>query len=55
MLPIGPVAVFAGAQYVFGVLPYLAPIVTLPLISWRLRRSAAPASLGRPYFREARG
>jgi simple sugar transport system permease protein len=48
-------ATFAGAQYVFGILPYLAPIVTLPLISWRLRRSAAPAALGRPYFREARG
>ena len=48
-------ATFAGAQYVFGIFPYLAPIVTLPLISWRLKRSAAPAALGRPYFREARG
>jgi simple sugar transport system permease protein len=43
---------FAGAQYVFGALPYLAPIVTLPLISRRAR--AAPASLGRPYLREDR-
>jgi hypothetical protein len=23
---------FSGAQYVFGILPYLAPILTLPLI-----------------------
>lgn len=43
---------FAGAQYVFGILPYLAPIVTLPLISRRI--SGAPAALGRPYFREER-
>jgi general nucleoside transport system permease protein len=49
-------AAFPGAQYLLGVLPYLAPIVTLPLISRRLRgRSAAPMSLGRPYFREQRG
>ena len=34
---------------------YSGPIVTRPLISWRLRRSASPAALGRPYFREARG
>jgi general nucleoside transport system permease protein len=50
-------AVFPGAQYLFGTLPYLAPIVTLPLISRRLnyRISGAPAALGRPYFREERG
>jgi general nucleoside transport system permease protein len=47
---------FPGAQYLFGILPYLAPIVTLPLITARMRgRSAAPAALGQPYFREARG
>ena len=47
---------FPGAQYLFGVLPYLAPIVTLPLISRRFKgRSGAPTSLGRPYFREQRG
>lgn len=49
-------AFFPGAQYIFGTLPYLAPIITLPLVSWRLRRrsGAAPAALGRPYVREAR-
>jgi simple sugar transport system permease protein len=47
---------FPGAQYLFGVLPYLAPIVTLPLITVRTRgRSAAPAAIGQPYCREARG
>jgi simple sugar transport system permease protein len=46
-------AAFPGAQYLFGMLPYLAPIVTLPLI--RRRTSGVPAGLGRPYFREARG
>ena len=50
-------AVFPGAQYLLGVFPYLAPIVTLPLISRRVsfRHSGAPAALGRPYFREERG
>src|SRR5262249_51903755 len=47
-------AAFPGAQYLLGVLPYLAPIVTLPLIT-RRGRSAVPQALGRPYFREARG
>jgi general nucleoside transport system permease protein len=49
-------ATFPGAQYIFGILPYLAPIVTLPLIGRRvnLRVSGAPAALGRPYFREER-
>ena len=49
-------AVFPGAQYLLGIVPYLAPIVTLPLISRRLsiRRSGAPQALGRPYFREER-
>jgi simple sugar transport system permease protein len=48
---------FPGAQYLLGIFPYLAPIVTLPLISRRLsfRRSGAPEALGRPYFREERG
>ena len=48
---------FPGAQYIFGVFPYLAPIVTLPLIARRLnfRQVGAPAALGRPYFREERG
>jgi general nucleoside transport system permease protein len=48
---------FPGAQYLFGVFPYLAPIVTLPLIARRLnfRQVGAPAALGRPYFREERG
>lgn len=47
---------FAGAQYIFGVLPYLAPIITLALVGRRMRHrpSGAPAALGRPYFREAR-
>ena len=47
---------FPGAQYIFGMLPYLAPIITLPLIAHRLRLrvSGAPAALGRPYFREER-
>jgi simple sugar transport system permease protein len=50
-------AAFPGAQYLLGILPYLAPIVTLPLIARRFdfRRSGAPAALGRPYFREERG
>lgn len=50
-------ATFPGAQYLFGILPYLAPIVTLPLIARRLkfRQAGAPAALGRPYFREERG
>jgi ABC-type uncharacterized transport system permease subunit len=50
-------ATFPGAQYLYGMLPYLAPILTLPLISRRLnfRQSGAPAALGRPYFREERG
>jgi simple sugar transport system permease protein len=50
-------AIFPGAQYLFGTLPYLAPIMMLPLISRRLnfRVSGAPAALGRPYFREERG
>jgi ABC-type uncharacterized transport system permease subunit len=49
-------AAFPGAQYLLGILPYLAPILTLPLIGWRLnfRQSGAPAALGRPYFREER-
>ena len=38
---------------VLGILPYLAPIVALPLIS-RRRLTGAPAALGRPYFREER-
>ena len=48
---------FPGAQYIFGVFPYLAPIVTLPVIARRLnfRQVGAPAALGRPYFREERG
>jgi simple sugar transport system permease protein len=48
---------FPGAQYIFGVFPYLAPILTLPLIARRLnfRQVGAPAALGRPYFREDRG
>jgi general nucleoside transport system permease protein len=50
-------ATFPGAQYLLGILPYLAPIVTLPLIARRLTFVArgAPAALGRPYFREERG
>jgi general nucleoside transport system permease protein len=50
-------AVFPGAQYLLGIFPYLAPIVTLPLIGGRqgYRVSGAPAALGRPYFREERG
>jgi simple sugar transport system permease protein len=50
-------AIFPGAQYLLGTFPYLAPIVTLPVISRRLnfRISGAPAGLGRPYFREERG
>jgi general nucleoside transport system permease protein len=46
-----------GGGYLLGILPYLAPIITLPLISRRLnfRISGAPAALGRPYFREERG
>ena len=54
-------ATFPGAQYIYGIFPYLAPIVTLPLIARRLgaggsfRQIGAPAALGRPYFREERG
>lgn len=50
-------AAFPGAQYLLGIFPYLAPILTLPLIAQRVnfRRSGAPAALGRPYFREERG
>ena len=50
-------APFPGAQYLLGIFPYLAPIVTLPLIASRLnlRRSGAPAALGLPYHREQRG
>ena len=49
--------VFSGVQYLWGIFPYLAPIITLPLIARRLnfRRSGAPAALGRPYHREERG
>ena len=48
---------FPGAQYLLGIFPYLAPIVTLPLIAHRVnfRRGGAPLALGRPYFREERG
>jgi general nucleoside transport system permease protein len=50
-------AAFPGAQYLLGIFPYLAPIVTLPLIAHRLsyRRAGAPEALGRPYEREERG
>ena len=50
-------AAFPGAQYLLGIFPYLAPILTLPLIAHRVnfRRSGAPQALGRPYFREERG
>lgn len=50
-------AAFPGAQYLLGIFPYLAPIVTLPLIAHRVnfRRGGAPLALGRPYFREERG
>jgi simple sugar transport system permease protein len=50
-------APFPGAQYLLGIFPYLAPIISLPLIAWRLkgRSIGAPASLGQPYFRERRG
>src|SRR5207249_2962467 len=50
-------AAFPGAQYLLGIFPYLAPVVTLPLIARRLtfRRAGAPESLGRPYHREERG
>ena len=50
-------AVFPGAQYLLGTLPYLAPIVALLLVSRRrnFRQTGAPAALGQPYFREARG
>ena len=50
-------AAFPGAPYLLGILPYLAPIVTLPLIARRFSflRSGAPAALGRPYHREERG
>jgi simple sugar transport system permease protein len=49
-------APFPGAQYLWGIVPYLAPIVTLPLIATHRnrRRSGAPAGLGRPYRREER-
>lgn len=50
-------AAFPGAQYIWGIFPYLAPILTLPFIARRAgrRRSGAPAALGQPYHREARG
>lgn len=50
-------AAFPGAQYLLGIFPYLAPILTLPLIAHRVnfRRGGAPLALGRPYFREERG
>lgn len=51
-------APFPGAQYLLGMLPYLAPIITLPLVSRRARgrgRDGVPSALGQPYFREARG
>lgn len=50
-------APFPGAQYLLGIFPYLAPIISLPLIAWRMkgRRVGAPAALGQPYFRERRG
>jgi len=50
-------AAFPGAQYLFGIFPYLAPILSLALMGRRLnlRVSGAPAALGRPYFREERG
>jgi general nucleoside transport system permease protein len=50
-------AAFPGAQYLLGIFPYLAPIITLPLIASRFnfRQSGAPAALGRPYHREERG
>ncbi len=46
-----------GVQYLLGILPYVAPIVALPIVGRRLarRRAGAPAGLGRPYIREARG
>jgi ABC-type uncharacterized transport system permease subunit len=44
---------FPGAQYLFAIFPYLAPIVTLPLIARRV--SGAPRDLGKPYLRESRG
>jgi simple sugar transport system permease protein len=47
--------ILPGAQYLLGILPYLAPIIMLPLISRRQRFSGAPAALGLPYFREERG
>lgn len=49
-------ATFPGAQYILGILPYLAPILVLPLVNRRRRLlpSGAPAALGRPYHREAR-
>lgn len=45
-----------GAQYLLGMLPYIAPIVALPIMGRRLarRRAGAPGGLGRPYLREAR-
>jgi simple sugar transport system permease protein len=50
-------APFPGAQYLLGIFPYLAPIVSLPLLAWRMRggQPGAPAALGQPYFRERRG
>lgn len=50
-------APFPGAQYLLGIFPYLAPIISLPLIAWRMKRrqAAAPTALGQPYFRERRG
>ncbi|MCC7103887.1 MAG: ABC transporter permease [Chloroflexi bacterium] len=48
---------FPGSQYIWGAVPYLAPIVALPFITGRVsrRRSAAPSALGQPYIREERG
>lgn len=50
-------APFPGGQYLLGIFPYLAPILSLPLIASRLkgRQIGAPAALGVPYFRERRG
>jgi simple sugar transport system permease protein len=48
--------VFPGSQYVLSALPYVAPLVVLPLITRGagFRHSGAPAALGKPYFREER-
>jgi simple sugar transport system permease protein len=46
-----------GGQYLLAILPYVAPIITLPIVGRRLARlrAGAPAGLGRAYLREARG